>query len=96
MPRYEASLPAIDDNSAEALRARALRVRQFAWDFPNEAANLLAFAAELEAGADALIHNNGQPPRPTQVTVCRSHRDCKEGSVITFRHQPTQGPQVVG
>jgi hypothetical protein len=54
MSRDEASLPAIDANSAEVLRARALRVRQFAWYFPNEAKNFLEFAAELEARADAL------------------------------------------
>ena len=67
MPRNEACLPAIDDNSAD-LRARALRVYQFARDFPNEAANLLAFAAELEARADALSRVDDQAPQPSQAT----------------------------
>jgi hypothetical protein len=54
MPLYEACLPAIDANSAEALRARALRVYQYAWSFPDDTANFLEFAAELEARADAV------------------------------------------
>ena len=54
MPCDEVGLPANDDNSAEALRVRALRAYQFAWNFPNEAATVLEYAAELEARADAL------------------------------------------
>ena len=59
IPRDEACLLTVDANSAEAFRARALRVYQFAWNFPNEAATFLEFAAELEARADAL--SGGKP-----------------------------------
>ena len=96
MPRNEACLPAIDDNSAD-LRARALRVYQFARDFPparpRTSSHSLPNLKQGPMRCPALTTKRLHRIKPQTV---RSHRVCKGSSIITFRRMLIQGPLVVG